>query len=150
MMKTVAFLFFCLTLFSCRNGTTSDGVAMAIDSLHVDDTVYVDIKGTEHKFLGRIPDSLRTEEQVRLLRLMNDITVDHISVKDNHMVLELSRDEFLAKGIPERYYKILQRNIVDNNIFFDTSGIKNVDELMRLRNEEYEKYIRESDNKLKQ
>jgi len=144
-MKTVAFLFFCLVLFSCRIGTTSDGVAMAIDSLYVDDTVYVDIKGTEHTFLGRIPDSLRTEEQARLLRLMNDITVDHISVKDNHMVLELSKEEFLAKGLPERYYKVLQRNIIDNNIFFDTSGIKNVDELMRRRKEEYEQYIRESE-----
>jgi len=145
-MRTYAFLLFCLALFSCRSGTTSDGIAGdLLDSLHVDDTVYVDIKGVEHKFLGRIPDSLRTEEQVRLLRLMNDITVDHISVKDNHMVLELSREEFLAKGIPERYYKILLRNIIDNNTFFDTSGIKNVDELMRRRKEEYEKYIRESE-----
>jgi len=60
-----------------------------------------------------------------------------IVVEDNNMALKISKQEFLAKGIPERYYIILQKNILDNNIFFKSNGIKNVDSLCPKRNENY-------------
>jgi hypothetical protein len=50
-----------------------------------------------------------------------------MSVKNNHMVYQLTREQFLAKGIPGRYFDLLQKSIVENNKYFDAKGIKNVD-----------------------
>jgi len=136
MKKIILFLFF-IALFSCNRKTTIVDTTEKDTTNKVSDTVYIDSKGGEYKFLGQIPDSLRTIEQTELIKKLTDITVEYMTVKDNHLVFLLSKEEFLAKGIPERYYKIIQQNLVDNNTFYDANGIKNVEEMIKKRNEEY-------------
>lgn len=133
-MRNFIKLLLCITLFSCNSHTSHNETS-------VKDTTYVDIKGQKYSFLGQIPDSLRTEEQTKLIKKIQKIVVNHIVVKDNKQVFDLSKEEFLATGIPERYYKMLQRNISDNNALFDSIGITNVDELVRKTKEEYNKSV---------
>lgn len=135
-MKRFILLFLCVAFFSCRNDIKPK--VNTNGNYNVSDTIYIDIKGNEYKFLGIIPDSLRTDEQTRLIVALNDITINHIIVnEENHLVLNLSKEEYLSKGLPERYYKILQQNIIDNNNFIDENGIENVYEMMEERKEEY-------------
>ncbi|GEM63456.1 hypothetical protein SF1_14380 [Sphingobacterium faecium NBRC 15299] len=105
----------------------------------------MDIKGQKYNFLGQIPDSLRTEEQTELIKKLQKIIVNHIVVKDNKQVLDISKEEFLATGIPERYYQMVQRNIRDNNALFDSIGVSNVDELVRKTKEDYNKLAKETE-----
>ncbi len=133
-MKNFLILFLFVTCLSCKSKSNVSSEAKTVS-----DTTYTDIKGNSYKFLVQIPDSLRTVEQKRILNLISDVTVNHIAVKNNHMVLDLSKADFLAKGIPERYYKILQQNIIENNAYIDAKGIRNVDELVRKSKENYNK-----------
>ncbi|MES2826932.1 MAG: hypothetical protein V4687_02200 [Bacteroidota bacterium] len=134
-----------LLLMSCTNQTSTnaeptDKALLATDVgksiIAVTDTTYIDTKGYAHKYLGIIPDSLRTEEQSRLIKLINENTYKYMSVKDNHMVYELTREQFIAKGIPGRYFDLLQKSINEINHFFDANGIKNVDKMVRETKEE--------------
>jgi hypothetical protein len=129
-----------LALLSCTNrtDTEADNSNKALKAKNVaqptkttSDTTYIDAKGNPHRFLAGIPDSLRTEEQSRLMKLINENTYKYISVKNNHMVYELTREQFVAKGIPSRYFDLTQKSIKDNNLFFDANGVKNVDSLVR-------------------
>lgn len=138
-MKNSLLLFLAtLCLFSCENksasGTDDDATAKPTEShnvvKNVADTTYVDVKGNKYQYLGVIPDSLRTPEQKQLIKLINEVSFKYMSVENNHMVFKLTREEYLAKGIPERYYDLLLKNIQDNNLFFDANGIKNVDKMI--------------------
>lgn len=134
-MKYTLLICISFAILSCKGKTETKGTAAS-------DTTYIDIKGNKYKFLGQIQDSLRTSEQTNLIEKLNEITVLYISVKNNHMVFNLSREEFLAKGIPERYYNILEENIRDNNTFFDSNGIKDVDKMIEERKKTYNESIK--------
>ncbi|MNK92502.1 hypothetical protein D3C87_1126290 [compost metagenome] len=136
-MRNFIKLLLCITLFSCNNHTPHNETS-------VKDTTYVDIKGQKYNFLAQIPDSLRTEEQTELIKKLQKIIVNNIVVKDNKQVFDISKEEFLATGIPERYYKMMQRNISDNNALFDSIGVSNVDELVRKTKEDYNKSVQET------
>jgi hypothetical protein len=131
-------LFVLLTIFSCGNAINQKEDNQ-IDLTHLDtdvrykdldDTIYLDIKGEEYKHLVQISDSLRTPEQEKLFQLIGEVIVNYMAVENNHQVLKLSKEEFIAKGIPERYYILLEENIRDNNAFFDSEGIKDVDKMI--------------------
>jgi hypothetical protein len=74
---------------------------------------------------------------------LQDVAINNVSVKNNRMVVDISREQILAKGIPERYYHILLQNIRDNNAYIDSIGITNVDSLVTQRNIEYFRYMQE-------
>lgn len=59
------------------------------------------------------------------------------------MALELTKEQFLAMGIPIRYYIILKKNIQENNNFLDTSGTAHIEEMIRKRNVEIYKKLKE-------
>jgi hypothetical protein len=127
-------------LFSCTNQTETkvDGINKALTAKNVihqikttSDTTYIDVKGNSYKFLAGIPDSLQTKEQSQLIKLINENTYKYMSVKNNHMVYELTKEQYIAKGIPSRYYDLTQKSIKDNNVFFDANGINNVDSMVR-------------------
>lgn len=144
-------LFVIVSFFSCKssvnsqtgNDTNAIGQRLDLTKSAYADTTFLDRNGTPHKYLGRIPDSLRTQEQKRLIKSLQDVSVNYISVKDNHMVVDITRQQFIAKGIPEKYYDILLQNIRDNNIFLDSKGIKDVDKMMKDQREEYLKSQKE-------
>ncbi len=141
MIKFIVVSLFFTVLLSCQSQTDQHSAAYR-------DTIYLDVKGNEYKFLMKIPDSLRTAEQTALLQRLSEVIVKNTSVKNNHMVLDISKEQFVAKGIPERYYHLLQESIRDNNDFFDANGIKNVDSMIRERNEAYDQFKREGDSVL--
>ena len=127
-------------LFSCSNTSqkktdkdpnATTGTMEKRTAMNVADTTYLDVKGSPYKHLGVIPDSLRTPEQKALIKLLNEVTYEYMSVKDNHMVFGLTKEQYVAKGIPAKYYDLLQQNIIDNNNFFDANGIKKVDKMVK-------------------
>lgn len=134
-MKYIMILLVFLLPFSCKNG--AETAAGNMNAYGVSDTVFLDSRGNRYQYIGLIPDSLRTPEQQALIRKLGEVAVKYIAIKDNHMVIEITKEQFLAKGIPERYYRILQKNVRDNNAFIDSVGIKDVDELIKERNDRY-------------
>ncbi|GAA4337755.1 hypothetical protein GCM10023149_47380 [Mucilaginibacter gynuensis] len=127
-MKYIIGAFICLGLAACKGAGTSE----------IKDTSYIDKRGNQHKFLGIIPDSLRTTEQANLIDKLNEISIKYTYVKNNHMVFDLTKEEFVKLGIPIRFYETFKKNIADNNSYFDANGIKNADKMLAERNKEYE------------
>ena len=72
-----------------------------------------------YAFVHLIPDSLRTPEQRQLLDKLARVMLEHLEVKDNHLVFGLSKKEFLQEGIPEPYYYLLMEDLENNNRFID-------------------------------
>lgn len=97
------------------SGSTNRPSGMQIDS--------------NYNYVNLIPDSLRTPEQRHLLKRLGKIVVDYVEVKNNHMVFTLSREQLLSMGIPSQYYDIIEKNIRDNNAYFDKNRIKGVDSM---------------------
>lgn len=54
-----------------------------------------------------------------------------MDVKDNHMYFKLNRQQFIDSGIPGPYFDILQQNIKENNAYFDSLGLTNVDSILK-------------------
>lgn len=93
------------------------------------DTVYLDIKRTKYKHLGDVPDSLRTAEQQKLIKAINDVILNGVVVEDNIEVLKFSKEECLSRGLTLHYYEELQNNLRTNNSFNKAHGNKNVAEM---------------------
>lgn len=102
------------------------GVTYMNYSIREKDTVYLDNKGNKHKHLGNIPNSLRTPQQQKLIDAFYDVFLNGIVVEDNKEVLKFSKEECLARGIPERYYEDLKNDIRTNNSYFEANGNKDV------------------------
>lgn len=127
-----------LFLFSCKNESNSQTENKKNSTLTQPsetasgplDTTYLDIKGNQYRYLGMIPDSLRTAEQQKLIKLINEVTFKYMTVRNNRMVFTLTKEEYLKKGIPERYYIYHQQNIIDNNRHFEENGITDVQKLL--------------------
>lgn len=134
-MKYIVLIFAFVFLVSCKENTRG---GQNRTRPH-EDTIYVDIKGNKYKFLGEIPQNLRTKEQAELIDKLNETSIRYTSVKNNHIILDLTREEFLATGIPGRYYESLVKNIQDNNQYIDANGIKDVDKMMEDRRKWYQR-----------
>ena len=100
MMKFTCIFFFLMALLACQRKTDQQSITA------YPDTIYIDTNGNQYKFLGQIPDSLRTSEQSILISKLQDVVINDVSVKNNRMVVDISKEQMLAKGIPERYYYI--------------------------------------------
>lgn len=46
------------------------------------------------------------------------------------MVFRLSKEEFVATGIPIEYYDLIQKDLENNNRFFKENNITNVDSII--------------------
>lgn len=144
-MKTITILFFlfCTVLLSCQSNTegqseepNKDNKNLVVsDSLL--DTIYIDTAGNKYPHLVQIPDSLRTSEQKELITKLQGVLFQYIAVKNNRMIFELSKKDFVAKGIPGRYYDQIQKNLLDNNTFFETEGTEDVDKMIEKLKEDY-------------
>ena len=74
-----------------------------------------------------MPDSVLTTEQVALKRKIGEVIVDFVVVKNNKFVLTLNKKEFVKRGIPLEYYRLLKRNIKENNDFIQNENMENVE-----------------------
>ena len=120
-MKLLMLMAFCiLSAATCKNGTNSTKVTNS------EQTSFIDAKGKHYRAFGDIPDSLRTPEQKKYFKSLQDVLVNGVVVENNHMVLKFNKEECLAKGMSEKDYNELQKNLRDNNHFFDSTGVKNV------------------------
>lgn len=80
-----------------------------------------------------------TPKQRELLKLLMTTFIDNVEAKDDSLIFVISREEFIAKGIPEPYYDMLGQNIKDLNSLkgkqLDTDG-KTITEIWETGKEE--------------
>jgi hypothetical protein len=62
-----------------------------------------------------IPDSLRSNEQKELFRKFEDIVYVSIFIKNDTFALNISREEWKKRNLPEIYYDILIQDIDNQN-----------------------------------
>lgn len=125
-MKILILLVFCLlTAATCKEKSTNN--AQVINSKK-SKQVYIDSRGKKYKFLAQIPDSLRTTEQKLFAKSLNYVLLNGVVAENNHMVLKMSKEECLAKGMTENNYNKLLTDLQENNTFFDKTGNKKVAE----------------------
>lgn len=89
-MKILIFMALCLlNVAMCKEkGTTTTQHVKSIKTKQV----YTDARGKHYKFLGQIPDSLRTAEQKRFAKSLNDVLLNGVVAENNHMALKMSKE----------------------------------------------------------
>ena len=128
MIRTLISCCCAVLLFSCGNATSGSNDQES--AVKFPDTIYLDVQGNEYKHLASIPDSLQTDEQKELVEKILDVIRHDVVVEENKMLLKLSKEEFLKRGIPERYYYLYQDNLRDNNRWIDSMELDNVAEMV--------------------
>lgn len=69
------------------------------------------------------PDSLRTQEEKVLFRQLEGIMYEHIIIKNDKFVLNISEQDFLGRGLPKAAYDMYRENICDVNNYLDTTSV---------------------------
>ena len=84
--------------------------------------------GDKQKFehVHLLPDSLLNSYQLELKHKLQMILIESVVIKDNKFVLTTSKKDFIKMGIPVEYYKLLKKNIKDNNDFIRDNKIEDV------------------------
>jgi len=127
-MKFLLLITLCiLTVISCKEKTTNS--AQVVNSKK-SKQVFIDSKGKQYKFFGEIPENRRTPEQKLFAKSLKDVLLHGVVAENNHMVLKMTKEECMAKGMTEKTYNELQTNIKENNHFFDSTGNKKVAEMI--------------------
>lgn len=75
------------------------------------------------------------------LELLHKMLIENVKVVDNRMVTELTKSDFVELGLPEKYYDQLIIDLKNNNDFFESKGIKNVEEMFNEAKKELLKEI---------
>lgn len=116
-----------LTTVSCKQkGTTNTQNA---PGKHIKQA-FVDMNGKRYRSLALIPEQLRTPEQKLMIKSVNYVLLHGVVAENNHMVLKMTKEECMAKGLTEKDYDNLQTSIRDNNHFYDSTRIKKVAEIV--------------------
>jgi len=121
-------------LFSCQN---SNNTVESKESIKEEEPYF----RPDYHYAQQTPDSLRTPEQHVLLKKLSIVLYENLAVKDNKMVFNLSEKEFVAKGIPVEYYKLIQKDLVNNNKHIKENNILNVDSILKESNKQIKKSI---------
>lgn len=95
-----------------------------------------------------IPDSIRTKEQQAVLdKLQTElprIIGENVVIENGHLVLKMTKEEFVETGIPAQYYDLIVKDLKNNNDFFDTTELdQSIEEVWE--NSVYRKYKKEVD-----
>lgn len=109
MFKGIYFLIIVVTILSCQQKLSKKG-------------------GDKQKFeyVHLLPDSLLNSSQLELKHKLQMILIESVVIKDNKFVLTASKKDFMKMGIPVEYYKLLKKNIKDNNDFIRDNKIVDV------------------------
>ena len=78
-------------------------------------------------YVHLIPDSTLTLEQSALKSRLGKMIVKHVVIENNRFVLTASRKEFVKERIPILYYKLLKKNMKENNSFIEKNGIVDIE-----------------------
>lgn len=84
----------------------------------------------DFKYVQQTPDSLRTPEQKELINKIQKVLAENTGAENNEMVFKLSKEEFVAKGIPVEYYDLIQKDLINNNKMLKEQNV-NVDSMMK-------------------
>ena len=99
------------------------------------------VQTDDYRYVHLVPDSLRTEEDKKLVALLEETIVRNLTVKVNHLVFPLSEADFQTLGIPAPYYRLMMRELDNANRYIDSVGIKNMDSILKASYRElYAKY----------
>ncbi|RZL08988.1 MAG: hypothetical protein EOO89_22080 [Pedobacter sp.] len=104
------------------------------------DTTYLDSNGKSYKFLGQIPDSLRTTQQNAHIKKLLQIRRQYTKVENNQFFLDLTEEEAISKGLSSYDYHILTQEVEGSNKWVKERGL-NADSLNKAM-------IKEIDNAL--
>ena len=116
-MKSIFFLIFLLLGYSSCVKNESFTETESVGNL---DSFVLD---ANFNYVHLIPDSLRTLEEQQFLLNFNDLLLEHVRIKGDDMVLNITEEEFVAQGFPKEYYILVQKNLRDNNKFFKDNNI---------------------------
>lgn len=89
-----------------------------------------------YEYVQQTPDSLRTPEQKELIKKITIVILENTVVRDNELVFNLNKQDFMKKGIPIQYYDLVQKDILNNNQFFKDNNISNVDSILKESNKQ--------------
>lgn len=109
MFKVIYFFIVVVTILSCQHKISKKG-------------------GDKQKFehVHLLPDSLLNSYQLELKHKLQMILIESVVIKDNKFVLTTSKKDFIKMGIPVEYYKLLKKNMKDNNDFIRDNKIEDV------------------------
>ncbi|MGJ1205512.1 hypothetical protein [Sphingobacterium lactis] len=124
-MKKLLLIIGCVTLFlSCQESGQTTGKVVTEE---VSDTPYFE---PGYEYIQLKPDSLKTAEDLELIEKLKEMHT-HLKAENNKVVFSLSKEEFLAKGIPEQYYVLIQKDIVNINKMLKENKETNVDSILK-------------------
>ena len=66
------------------------------------------------------PDSLRSAEEKELFKQLEAVLFEDCRVENNRFELLIDKKEWKERGLPEVFYDMLKKDIVDANNFLDT------------------------------
>lgn len=115
-MKKPLILFSLILIFlSCQPSSNSGGQG-PVES----NDSYFD---PNYEYVHLIPDSLRTHEQNAMLDTLQQLIIKNMQVEDDRLVFKMTKEEFVDKGVPEEYYDLIQKDLVNNNNYLDTAKL---------------------------
>ena len=123
-MKYLLLVISTLSFFSCQNPRAENLVIRE----ELPDTPYFE---PGYRYVQFVADSLRTPEDMQLIEKLKELP-KHLKVDNNKVTLALSREEFLAMGIPEQYYILMEKDIVNINKMFKENNETNVDSIFKV------------------
>ncbi len=112
LIYTTAAFMFLLIVFSCQQDVSKVKVSDKFFPLQKD-----------YEYINLIPDSLWTPEQRLLVYKLTGIIAENIANENDSLVLKLTKEEMIAKGIPEPYYNLLLNNVIELNALEETGKI---------------------------
>ena len=83
------------------------------------------------EYVHLLPDSTLTSEQADLKLKLGKMIVKNVIIKDERFVLTASKKDFVKEKIPVSYYKLLKKNMKENNSFIEENEIVGVDSMFR-------------------
>ncbi len=67
------------------------------------------------RYVHLVADSLKTEADFHLIKKLHDIQYSYLKAKDNKIVLDITKKEFVSKGVPVEYYDLFISDIKEGN-----------------------------------
>lgn len=114
-MRKIIVYIMIVTFISCQSNKQEDKMLPLLDN---------------YEYVHFIPDSTATAEQLVLKYKIAELMVSHLKNEDGLFKFNLTKEEMIAKGIPEPYYNVILNNITEMNIFQKSNVVKNVDSLI--------------------
>lgn len=122
MRKVVLFIICVIALSSCLNNKKETNDVQQTASVTTDDSLVI----RQILIFDSIPDAYGEDSRKLLKTIVNNLTV-----VDNHLAFAITKDSFVNIGLPEHYYDRLVKDIKDANQMIDSTGIKNMDEILK-------------------